>query len=110
MGVSTTGLRSPRNFSQTGINANALTNSNSFNIGMATNVVLQVLANSGTHTTHILQIQCALDGTNWEDIVGATITGLGIVSIADVAAEFIRARVSTVEGAASIVDIKMQAK
>ncbi len=111
MGSSVVGSSNPKDFSQIGIDANASSNSNAFDIGMAINVIVQVLANTGTHVTHIIQLQCSIDGTtDWEDMAGITITGLGATFASPVAARFVRVRVSTVEGGVSTVDIKVQAK
>ncbi len=110
MGSSVVGISSPKNLTQSNVDANASSDSNSFNIGLSKTVVVQILNNTGTHASHIIQLQCSLDGANWDDVSGATVTGLGIITVSALGAKFIRVRVSTVEGAASTVDIKMQAK
>lgn len=97
-------------FTQTGIDANAASTSNSFDISGALNFILQVIGNTGTHGVHIVQLQCSIDDAIWNDIPSATIAGEGVVGEVQIAAKFARIRVSTPEGAASTIDIKMQAK
>lgn len=69
-----------------------------------------VLADTGAHTTHILTLQCSLDGTNWGN-TSSTITGTGsIEDNVQVTSKFVRVKVTTLEGGASTVDILINAK
>jgi len=91
-------------FTQAGINANANTVGDEYEMGGYTIVAFEVLANTGTHGTHIVTMQCSLDGTTWMD-TAETVTGLGMKEIAFTGAYKIRFKVTTVEGAASAIDI-----
>lgn len=95
---------------QTGLDANASVNSNSIDVGPSRLASFQVLANTGVHTTHVYQLQCSLDGINFSDISGATLNQLGIKGGIGVSTKFIRLKPSVLEGAASTVDIIIQAK
>ncbi|MBL4820131.1 MAG: hypothetical protein JKY98_03935 [Gammaproteobacteria bacterium] len=63
-----------------------------------------VVANTGTHATHVITMQVSPDGTNWFD-TSHTITGVGNLHNIGCAAEQIRCKVTTLEGATSTVDI-----
>lgn len=103
-------ISSVAELAQTGLNANATTLSNSLDIGNAALVIFQVLANSGSHSTHVLTLQCSVDDTNWNDVSGATLTGVGVNGEITVASQYVRLKVTTNEGGASTVDIIIQAK
>lgn len=69
----------------------------------------EVRAASGTHATHVVTVQCSSDDSNWEDMA-TTITGTGTATVTDVGARYVRAKVTTAEGAASTCDIYTTAK
>jgi len=94
----------------TGVDANANTTTTGLEIKENAFFSMQIIANTGTHTTHIIQLQCSTNDSNWHDVSGGGVTGTGIVDNLQVSTKFIRARVSTVEGAASTVDIIINAK
>ena len=69
-----------------------------------------VQATSGAHTTHVITLQHSLDNAAWLD-TSSEITGAGTAEDnVQTTARFVRAKVSTVEGAASKVDVIIQAK
>ncbi len=61
---------------------------------------------SGTHATHVITIQVSENGTDWQS-TSHTITGDGILEGVLVIGKFIRSRVTTVEGGASVSDISL---
>ena len=71
---------------------------------------MQVIANTGGNTTHIIDLQCSSDNANWHNVVSGSVVGTGIATGLIVGARYIRARVSTAEGGASTVDVYLQAK
>ena len=72
---------------------------------------MQVIANTGTHATHIIDLQCSSNNSNWHNINSGDVTGVGITDPpVTVGTRYVRARVSTAEGGASTVDILIQAK
>ncbi len=73
------------------------------------NVFVSVEDSSGAHTTHVLKIQESADGSTWHNHASATVTGLGSMSGA-VNARFVRVAVTTEQGAAGVVDVRIQAK
>lgn len=73
-------------------------------------VTLHVEGKTGAHTTHVVQLQCSVDGVTWFDVAGETVTGEGIKMASNVAAQFIRAKVTTPEGATSTSEVTLQAK
>ena len=73
-------------------------------------VTMQVIANTGTNTTYIIDLQCSTNNSNWHNVAGGSINQTGIVDGLTVGARYIRARVSTAEGGASTVDVYLQAK
>ena len=94
----------------TGVDANASTTTASLEIDGKKDLVFQVLANTGTHGTHVITLQCSLDDSNWTDISGATLTGVGVKGGVTANSQFVRLKVTTVESATSTVDIIVQAK
>ena len=97
---------------QLGIDANANTVTQSLDMRNARDVVFQVIANSGTHATHVVTLQVSMDDTNWFT-TSFSLTGVGITSTSFLnLAKFARLKVTTVEGAvASVQGIKaMHAK
>jgi len=93
-----------------GVNADATSTTTGLEITENGFVSMQIIANTGTHATHIIDIQCSTNNSNWHDVTGGSVTGVGIVDSIQVTTQFVRARVSTVEGVASTVNIILQAK
>ena len=73
-------------------------------------VFIQIVADTGPHITHIIQLQCSADKVNWHDVVGGSLNGIDFADNLQVTAFFIRARVSVAEGNPSTVDVHLQAK
>lgn len=71
---------------------------------------MQVIANTGTHATHIIVLQCSANNATWHNVDSGSVNGTGIADGLTVGARYIRAKVSTEEGGASTVDIYLQAK
>ncbi len=95
---------------QLGIDANANTVTQSLDMSRARDVSFQVIANTGTHATHVVTLQVSMDDTNWFT-TSLSVTGTGVTSSSFFnVAKFARLKVTTVEGAASTVDLTMQAK
>lgn len=96
--------------SETGLNADSTaTVSSSLDIGGAKTVFFSVAANTGTHASHIVTLQCSADGSSWSD-TSSTLTGVGAVDNISIAARHVRLKVTTAEGASSTIDIVIQAK
>ncbi len=93
-----------------GVDANAASVTASLDIGGAKLVMFQALAATGTHATHIITLQCSPDDSNFYDVSGATLTGVGAKDGIEVGAQFVRLKVTTVEGGVSTVDVIIQAK
>ena len=94
-----------------GLNSNsAVAVSSSLEIKENTEVTMQVINNSGTHDTHIIDLQCSTNNSNWHNVPSGSVNQSGITISVTVSARYIRARVSTVEGEASTVDVYLQAK
>lgn len=95
---------------QLNIDANANTVSQALDISRARDISFQVIANSGTHATHVVKLEVSMDKTNWFT-TSLSITGTGITTTSFFSlTKFARLKVTTVEGAASTVDLTMQAK
>jgi len=69
----------------------------------------QVLAKSGSHSSHILTLQCSFDDVNWQN-TSSTITGVGFKNNVQMTTKYMRVKVTTAEGSASTVDVIIQAK
>ena len=95
---------------QAGIDANASSNSNSLDVGSQRLCIFQIKGATGSHATHVFTAQCSVDDTTWNDIPGKTVTGEGVIAEVEVASQFVRVRVSTVEGGVSTIDLIIQAK
>lgn len=76
---------------------------------LARNVFVSVEASTGAHTTHVLKLQVSADTVTWHQHASATVTGLGFME-GTVNARFVRVKVTTEEGGASTVDVRVQAK
>jgi len=61
---------------------------------------------SGTHGTHVVTILVSENGTDWHSTTH-TKTGTGVLEGVLVIGKYITAKVSTVEGAASVCDIAL---
>jgi len=93
-----------------GLDANSIgAVSSSLEIKENTITSMQVIANSGAHTNHQIDLQCSTNNLNWHDVGSGVIT-IGIEDGLTVGARYIRARVSTAENAESTVDVYLQAK
>ncbi len=94
---------------EVGLDANSVGDvSTSLEIKENTIVTMQVIANTGGNTTHIIDLQCSANNSNWHNV--ASVNQIGITDGNTIGARYIRARVSTAEGAASTVDVYLQAK
>jgi len=94
---------------ETGKDADATTVSASLEIKENYNLCFDVLANTGTHSTHVVTLQISSDDSTWTD-TAHIITGVGIKDNVQTAARYVRLKVTTNEGAASTVDWHIQAK
>jgi len=72
-------------------------------------VAMAVLATTGTHTTHEVELQCSVDNTSWF-ATGMKITGTGLKDGISVAARYVRLKVTIAEGTTSTVTLVIQAK
>ena len=90
---------------------------NTNSVGTATNsmyvngnikIGLYVYADTGAHANHIMTLQISMDGTNWQD-TALTVTGVGFIEGTTVS-EYIRAKVTTAESAASTCDVHISSK
>jgi len=96
---------------ETGINANATTLSKSLELGAAFNYSVEVVANTGANTTHVVTAQTSSNDSDWTDASpSVTITGVGINDNNTTAFRFIRLKVTTNEGGASTVDWYINAR
>jgi len=78
---------------------------------LAKSVFVSVEAASGAHTAHVLSIQVSADGAAWFLLGGSTtITGLNFLNAIEVSARYMRMKVTTAEGGASTVNVRVQAK
>ena len=96
-----------------GLNTNSVGDvSETVEIKENSQVAMQVIANSGAHTTHIVDLQCSADGaagdTTWHNVTNGSVNQTNIADGLLVIARYVRARVSTAENAASTVDVYLQ--
>ena len=95
---------------QLSIDANASTVTQALDMAKAKDVSFQVIANSGAHANHVLTLQVSMDETNWFT-TSLKVTGTGVTTSSFFnIARFARLKVTTLEGAASTVDVTIQAK
>lgn len=74
------------------------------------NLFMAVVAVSGANTTHVVEVQVSPNNTNWAAPATAIeVTGLGNKQ-GTVDARFVRLKVKTEEGGASIVDLYLDVK
>ncbi len=71
---------------------------------------VQVEQASGAFSTAVIQVQCSADGVTFYDISGKSVTGSGMIRGILVEVEFLRVRVSTVEGVAGTAVITVNMK
>ena len=69
---------------------------------------VHVYSDTGAHANHIITIQISANDTDWEDTV-LTVTGTGFKE-GETTAQYIRAKVTTAESAASTSDIYLTSK
>lgn len=75
------------------------------------NAVMILEADTGAHTTHVVDLQFSADGLTWHDHATMTLTGLGTLFVeGTVNGKFVRAKVSTAEGGASTINVHIQVK
>lgn len=86
------------------VNANASSTTTPLTMGDAKLLGFYVVANSGTHASHRAMLQISPDGVNWFDTTHV-VTGVGNLHDIGCATEEVRIKISTLEGAASTVDI-----
>lgn len=73
----------------------------------ATYVAVFVVDKAGAHTTHVITLQVSPDNVNWFD-TSLTVTGSpGKINGTLCIANYVRGKVTTVEGAVSTVDITL---
>lgn len=90
---------------EAGLNANSTSSvtGNVDTVGVAS-VTLQVVAVSGTHDTHVIKLQGSVDGVTFVD-TSSTVTGAGTVVLTGPVYPYHRAKVTTAQGAAAVVDV-----
>ena len=91
------------------LDANAASFSKSLDIKENSIVCFGAKNESGTHAAHKITLQRSLNDEDWED-TGNVLTGLGIVDNIQTAVRYVRLKVTTVEGSASEVLVRIQAK
>ena len=96
--------RRSNSYTDTGINANALTAGTIMPTHDATYVSMDVKADTGAHANHIVTLQMSFNGTDWFDTAN-TITGVGRKTNILCIAPYVQAKVTTVEGGASTIDV-----
>ncbi len=109
MSYTSTSKRSFAELTQTGLDSNASSTTSSLDISDNEWVAFEAIANTGTHGTHVLTLQCSMDDSNWTD-TASTLTGTGVVDKVQIIAKFVRLKVTTVESATSTIDVTIQAK
>lgn len=87
----------------TGIDANAASTTTPLITGGAKNIALFVKSATGTHVTHV--VSCEIyDGANWWE-TPHIVTGEGFLDNELCVCEQVRAKVTTLEGGTSTIDI-----
>ncbi len=95
---------------QLNVDANANTVTASIDMNFARDLAFQVIANSGSHSNHVVKLQVSMDDSNWFT-TSQSITGVGITPTSFMnLARYARLKVTTAEGAPSTVDLTLQAK
>ena len=94
----------------TGLNADSISSAtNSMDIRDNKYVAMQIVANTGANTTHVITLQCSLDGTTWKN-TASSVTGVGLVDNVQVTARYVRGKITTVEGGTSTINVFLNAK
>jgi hypothetical protein len=70
--------------------------------------ILSAVAVSGTHAAHVIKLQLSTNATTWYDTT-ISLTGVGFVQ-GTINSRYARFKVTTAEGAASVVNVSIQAK
>ena len=96
--------RRSNSYTDTGIDSNALTAGTTMPTHDATYVTIDVKGISGAHSNHIVTLQISFNNTDWTDTAN-TITGEGSKTNVLCIAPYVRAKVTTVESAASTIDV-----
>lgn len=94
---------------ETEVDANAASVTEKVYTAGAEAVVLQVAGVSGGHTTHVVTLEGSLDGETWV-ATNVTVTGAGAATLSSPVYPYHRAKVTTPQGAASVVNIYLFAK
>jgi len=81
----------------------------SIDLELCREVFFTVEADTGTSTTHVVTLQMSADNSNWHDHASAAVTGLGFAS-GTVGARWCRLKVTTAQGAASTVNLRVNAR
>ena len=68
-----------------------------------------ISATTGTHATHVIKLQQSLDNVTFSN-TGSILTGVGIKDNLQITARYIRLKVTTAEGSASTVEVRIHAK
>lgn len=92
---------------ETGVDANSTSSvTGAMVIGDTGHVGLFVTDTSGTHGTHVVTLQISPDGVKWFDTTH-TLTGVGNLHDQVCTASEVRAKVTTAEGASSVIEIDL---
>jgi len=91
------------------LDANASSATAAIDLELAKEVFFTVEDDTGSHTTHVLTLQMSADGTNWHNHGSAAVTGLGFSS-GTVGARWCRIAVTTLQGGASTVNVRVNAR
>lgn len=92
-----------------GLDANSASATNELDLGDAKYIGMYVIADTGTHATHVITLQVSPDDTNWYNTTH-TVTGVGFTHEDMCIGHSVRAKVTTLEGAPSTVDVMIFAK
>ncbi|MGR3219266.1 MAG: hypothetical protein ACUZ8H_05530 [Candidatus Anammoxibacter sp.] len=90
----------------TSVNCNTNANGTALKSSGAKYASLLIKEISGAHGTHVVTIQVSENGTDWQD-TSHTLTGTGILEGVIVIGKFVRSRVTTAQGGASVCDIAL---
>jgi len=75
------------------------------------NLAVDIAADSGGNATHVCTVQLSFDKTTWQGFtVAKTIAQLGFLDDFTTNAKWVRVRVSTAEGGASSIFVRIHAK
>lgn len=70
---------------------------------------IKASGDSQSNSNHIITLQCSLDGSTWYN-TNTTITGTGLVSNIQMTCQYVRLKITTIEGSDSTIDININAK